>query len=150
MACIALRTGDCNDDVKQAIATKLIALANGGERNPDILCEEVVKDNRRPQQWAASEAVRSSVLPDSSFECSPRMSLRMDACRERAADAKHSAAKAKNPYPKRAFEEVAHGWLLLADRFGHRQASFDHVMGAQQERLWHRSLFPPPIPSSAC
>jgi len=78
MVCIALRTGDCDDDIKQAIATKLIALAKAGERNPDILCEEALKDIRRPQQWAASEAVRSSVdiaaarceavevLPDSS------------------------------------------------------------------------------------
>jgi hypothetical protein len=66
MVCIALRTGDCEDDIKQAIATKLIALANAGERNPDILCEEALRDIRRPQQWAASEAVRSSVLPDSS------------------------------------------------------------------------------------
>jgi hypothetical protein len=65
MVCIALRTGDCHDDIKQAIATKLIALAKGGERNPDILCEEVVKDIRQPQQWAASEAARSSVLSDS-------------------------------------------------------------------------------------
>jgi hypothetical protein len=44
-------------------APKLIALAKTGERNPDILCEEVLKDIRRPQQWAASEA---AVLPDSS------------------------------------------------------------------------------------
>jgi hypothetical protein len=64
MLCIALRTGDCDDGVKQAIATKLIALAKAGERNPDILCEEVLKDIRRPQQWAASEAARSSVLTD--------------------------------------------------------------------------------------
>jgi hypothetical protein len=65
MACIALRTGDCEDDIKQAIATKLIALAKAGECNLDILCEEVVKNIRRPQQWTASEAARSSVLPDS-------------------------------------------------------------------------------------
>jgi hypothetical protein len=56
-----------DDDIKQAIATKLIALAKAGERNPDILCEEALRDIRRPQQWAASEAVRSSVLPDSSW-----------------------------------------------------------------------------------
>jgi hypothetical protein len=62
--CIGLRTGDCDDGVKPAIATKLIALAKAGERNPDILCEEVLKDIRRPQRWAASEAVRSS-LPES-------------------------------------------------------------------------------------
>jgi hypothetical protein len=40
MVCIALRAGDCDDHVKQAIATKLIALVKAGERNPDILCEE--------------------------------------------------------------------------------------------------------------
>jgi hypothetical protein len=62
MVCIALRTGDCDDYVKQAIATKLIALAKAGERNPDILCEEVLKDIGTPQQWAASDAARSSVL----------------------------------------------------------------------------------------
>jgi hypothetical protein len=66
MVCIALRTGDSDDDVKQAIATKLIALAKTGERNPDILCEEVLKDIRTPQQWAASEAAKSSVLSDDS------------------------------------------------------------------------------------
>ena len=49
MICIALRTGDCDDRVKQAIATKLIELAEAGERNPDILCERALKDIRRPQ-----------------------------------------------------------------------------------------------------
>jgi hypothetical protein len=44
------------------IAKKLIALVKAGERNPDILCEEALKDIRQPQQWAASEAARSSVL----------------------------------------------------------------------------------------
>jgi hypothetical protein len=62
MVCIGLRTGDCDDGVKQAIATKLIALAKAGERNPDILCEEVLKDIRTPQQWAPSEEARSSAL----------------------------------------------------------------------------------------
>ena len=45
MVCIALRTEDC-DDFKQAIATKLIALAKAGERNPDTLREEVLKEIR--------------------------------------------------------------------------------------------------------
>ena len=31
MACVALRPGDCADDVKQAIANKIIALARAGE-----------------------------------------------------------------------------------------------------------------------
>ena len=65
MVCIALRVGDCDDGVKQAIATKLIALVKAGERNPDIVCEEALKDIRQPQQWAASEAARSAVLRDS-------------------------------------------------------------------------------------
>jgi hypothetical protein len=39
MVCIALRVGDCDDGVKQAIATKLNELAKAGERNPDLLCE---------------------------------------------------------------------------------------------------------------
>src|SRR5262249_43361328 len=37
--CLALHTGDCADDVKQAIADKVIGLAKTGERNPDLLCE---------------------------------------------------------------------------------------------------------------
>jgi hypothetical protein len=49
MVCIALRTGDCDEGVKQAIATKLVELAKAGERNPDILCEEVLTDIRRSQ-----------------------------------------------------------------------------------------------------
>ena len=65
MVCIGLHIGDCDDHVKEAIAKKLITLAKAGERNPDILCEEVLKDIRRPQQWAASEAAQSSVLSDS-------------------------------------------------------------------------------------
>jgi hypothetical protein len=36
LTCIALRTGDCADDVKHAIADKLIALAKTGERNSDV------------------------------------------------------------------------------------------------------------------
>jgi hypothetical protein len=67
MVCIALRVGDCDDGVKQAIATKLLALVKAGERNPDIVCEEALKDIRQPQQWAASEAARSSVLRDNSI-----------------------------------------------------------------------------------
>ncbi len=47
LVCVALRVGDCADDVKQAIANKIIFLAKTGERNPDVLCEQVVKDIRR-------------------------------------------------------------------------------------------------------
>jgi hypothetical protein len=64
MVCLGLHTGDCDDHVHQAIATKLIALAKAGERNPDRLCEEALKDIRQPQQWTASEAARRSVLSD--------------------------------------------------------------------------------------
>jgi hypothetical protein len=37
-------------------------------------------------------------------------------CRQKAAEAKQSAAKARNPSIKRAFEEVAGGWLVLAEQ----------------------------------
>jgi hypothetical protein len=46
--CIALRIGASDDDVKQAIANKVIELAKAGERNPGILCERVLEDIRRP------------------------------------------------------------------------------------------------------
>jgi hypothetical protein len=42
MVCVALRTGDCDDHVKQCIANKLIELARDGERNPDLLCEKAL------------------------------------------------------------------------------------------------------------
>jgi hypothetical protein len=48
MVCIALQTGDCADDVKQAIANKVIELAKADERNPDLLCERALEDIRRP------------------------------------------------------------------------------------------------------
>ena len=49
MTCIALRAEDSDDSVKQAIAAKIIDLAKAGERNPDILCEQALKDIRAPQ-----------------------------------------------------------------------------------------------------
>ena len=48
MVCIALRIGDSDDGVKQAIATKIIELAKSGERNPDTLCELALNDIRSP------------------------------------------------------------------------------------------------------
>ena len=46
--CIGLRIGDCGDDVKNAIAKKIIELAHTGERNPDQLCERALEDIREP------------------------------------------------------------------------------------------------------
>jgi hypothetical protein len=64
MTSIALRTGDSDDDVKQAIATKIIALAKGGERNPDILCEKALKDIRGSQVSRGGPPVsETNVLP---------------------------------------------------------------------------------------
>ena len=42
--------------------------------------------------------------------------MRADMYRQKAAEAKQSAAKATNPSIKRAFEEVAAGWLVLAEQ----------------------------------
>jgi len=44
------------------------------------------------------------------------MSLRADMYRQKAAEAKQSAAQAKNPFLRRAFEDVARGWLVLAEQ----------------------------------
>jgi len=49
IVCIALQIEGSDDFVKQAIATKIIDLAKAGERNPDILCEQALKDIRSPQ-----------------------------------------------------------------------------------------------------
>ena len=46
MTCLALRTGDCDDGVREAIVIKIIELAKTGERNPDVLCERALKDIR--------------------------------------------------------------------------------------------------------
>jgi hypothetical protein len=43
LVCIALRIGDCDDDVKQCIASQIIEVASDGERNPDVLCERALK-----------------------------------------------------------------------------------------------------------
>ena len=50
MVCIAVRAGDRDDYVKQAIANKLIALATDGERNPEVLCEQALEDICKPSQ----------------------------------------------------------------------------------------------------
>jgi len=47
--CIALRIGDCDDEIRQAIANKIIEIAKTGERSPDLLCERALKDIRQPQ-----------------------------------------------------------------------------------------------------
>jgi hypothetical protein len=49
MVCIALGAEESDDFVKQAIARKIITLAKTGERNPDILCEQALRDIRGSQ-----------------------------------------------------------------------------------------------------
>jgi hypothetical protein len=44
------------------------------------------------------------------------MSLRADTYRQKAAEAKQSAARAKDLSVKSAFEDVARGWLVLAEQ----------------------------------
>jgi len=45
--CLADR--DCDDHVRQAIASKIIELAKTGERKPDLLCERALEDIRQLQ-----------------------------------------------------------------------------------------------------
>jgi hypothetical protein len=63
--CVALRIGDCDDDVKQAIANKIIELSKTGERNPDRLCERALGDIRGHgladrHKWALARAATGS------------------------------------------------------------------------------------------
>ena len=51
LVCVALRTADCDDDVKQCIATQLIECTRDGERNPDLLCERALNLIRREAAW---------------------------------------------------------------------------------------------------
>jgi hypothetical protein len=44
------------------------------------------------------------------------MSLRADTDRQKAAEAKQRAARAKDLSVKSAFEDVARGWLVLAEQ----------------------------------
>jgi hypothetical protein len=44
------------------------------------------------------------------------MSLRADIYRQKAAEAKQSAARARIPSIKQAFEEVANGWVVRAEQ----------------------------------
>jgi len=46
MVCAALRVSDRGDLAKEIIAERIIELANAGERNPDLLCEGVLKEFR--------------------------------------------------------------------------------------------------------
>jgi hypothetical protein len=64
LVCIALRVGDCADDVKQAIANKIIALAKTGEhKNPDVLCERVLRDIRGQQSQTGTGSL-AKLSPD--------------------------------------------------------------------------------------
>jgi hypothetical protein len=45
-----------------------------------------------------------------------RMSARADMYRQKAAEAKNSAAQASNPHVKSAFKEVARAWVVLAEQ----------------------------------
>jgi hypothetical protein len=46
LVCAALRVGDCAEDVKQAIADKIVLLSKSGVCCPDVLCEQVLNDIR--------------------------------------------------------------------------------------------------------
>ena len=46
MTCVALRlAGRGGDLAREVIARRMIELAQAGERNPDILCETVLKEH---------------------------------------------------------------------------------------------------------
>jgi hypothetical protein len=46
MACVALHLSDRGDGANEIIAKRIIEFAKTGERNPDLLCEGVLKEFR--------------------------------------------------------------------------------------------------------
>jgi hypothetical protein len=49
MTCTALRLTDCGDMANGFVAKGIIEFAKTGERNPDLLCEGVLKEFRDQQ-----------------------------------------------------------------------------------------------------
>jgi hypothetical protein len=75
LVCVALRIGDCDDDVKQCIASQIIELASDGERNPDVLCEKALKlirGERIVAEGAASNGLKFRSVIRSIDRNSPR------------------------------------------------------------------------------
>jgi hypothetical protein len=50
LICVSLQVEGSDDDVNQAIENKVIEFAKAGTRNPDLLCERVLEDIRRPPE----------------------------------------------------------------------------------------------------
>jgi len=46
MACAALKIADPDDKLKSVIASRIIELAQAGERDPNALCEHILIDLR--------------------------------------------------------------------------------------------------------
>ena len=61
--CISLHIGNSGDDVRQAIATKVIDLARNGERRADILCEAALKEIRTGQSEPISSTTIEAAAP---------------------------------------------------------------------------------------
>jgi hypothetical protein len=55
MTCAALRLADHGDFANEIIARRIIELAKQGERNPDLLCKNVLKEfhERGSRAWPA-------------------------------------------------------------------------------------------------
>src|SRR5262245_42633539 len=70
----------------------------------------------QPTNAALAAWFGESEEPKRPFQCSPCMSSRADMYRQRAAEAKNRAAQIRSPSIKSAFEDVARGWLLLAEQ----------------------------------
>jgi hypothetical protein len=56
---VALGTPDLNDPITQTIATRTIELAQAGQRNADLLAEQVLADCRQQPQFQAATRPRS-------------------------------------------------------------------------------------------
>src|SRR5215831_1459579 len=100
--CIALRIGDCADDVKQAIANKIIELSKTGESNLDLLVECALKDIRQPGDDGLSQMTVYFFRVIQGDE-SPRLGHRAQRGRARGASAE--------AVRRTGFQEDIVGWV---------------------------------------
>ena len=111
MACVALRTGDCAGDVKQAIANKIIALANAGERNPDALCEQVIEGHSHGASLGLRKVRPEAAPRERLLDVDGRVSGIMRIARRRTATSRRARPRwRRRPDLKEAWGPVRPVW----------------------------------------
>jgi hypothetical protein len=78
--------------------------------------QSLTRAGRKLPEHPAWYCLRDISWTESSFQCSPYMSSRSGEYRQRAADAKHRPAQAKDASVKSRLEQLAADWIALAEQ----------------------------------